>query len=246
METLLKILYQPYKWLVVIPFIILNTLIMGSICIAVGFVFSQDAADVLAVTWSKLSCLITPLKVNISGRKNYSRFKSYVVVANHQSMVDIPALHGFMGLRIKWVIKQELRKIPVFGLACHYLGCIFVDRRNHAAAVKSIERAKQQLSNKSSILFFAEGTRSRDGQVMPFKKGAFVFAMETGLPILPVSIKNTADILPSDTLDLSPGSVDIIVHRPVHISPYHETELEALMEQTRQTIASSIPSSKAG
>jgi len=243
LETLLKIIYQPYKWLVVIPFMILNTLIMGSICIAVGFVFSQDAADVLAVAWSKLSCFIAPVKVNILGRENYSRYKSYVVVANHQSMVDIPALHGFMGLRIKWVIKQELRKIPVFGTACHYLGCVFVDRSDHAAAVRSIERAKQQLSNKSSVLFFAEGTRSRDGQVMPFKKGAFVFAMETGLPILPVTVKNTVDILPSDTLDLTPGSVDIIVHRPVHISAYQESELSCLIEQTRRTIASAIPSS---
>jgi 1-acyl-sn-glycerol-3-phosphate acyltransferase len=245
LETLLKILYQPYKWLVVVPFMILNTLILGSICIAVAIVFSQDAADVLAVTWSRLSCIIAPLKVNISGKKNYKPFKSYVVVANHQSMADIPALHGFMGLRIKWVIKQELRRIPVFGAACHYLGCIFVDRSNHDAAVKSIDRARQQLSNKSSVLFFAEGTRSRDRQVMPFKKGAFVFAMETGLPILPVTIKNTADVLPSDTLDLTPGTVDIVVHRPVHISPYHQTHLPALAEQTRQTIASAMPASTA-
>lgn len=236
----MKILYQPYKWMVVVPFVILNTLISGLICIGVAVVFSQDAADILAVTWSRLCCAIAPLKVNIAGKENYSRFKSYVVVANHQSMADIPVIHGFIGLKIKWVIKQELRKIPVFGAACHYLGCIFVDRSNHEAALRSIHRAKRQLSNKSSVLFFAEGTRSRNGQVMPFKKGAFVFAMETGLPILPVTIKNSADILPSDTMDLTPGSVDIVVHRPVHVSPYHEKNLEELVERTRQTVASPI------
>ena len=231
MNTLLKIVYQPYKWLIVIPFMILNTLIMGTICIIVGFFFSQDAADILAVAWSKLSCAIAPLRVNIIGKKNYSRFKSYVVVCNHQSMVDIPVIHGFIGLKIKWVMKQELRQIPVFGAACSQLGCIYVDRSNHDAAVRSIEAAKKTLSQKASVLFFAEGTRSRNGAVMPFKKGAFIFAMATGIPILPVTIRNTMDILPSDTMDLTPGTVDIVVHRPVHISPYHETHLAELIEK---------------
>jgi len=238
--TLLKIAYQPYKWFIVIPFMILNTLIMGSLCIFAGFIFSQDAADILAVGWSRLSCAVAPIRVRIRGKRNYSRFKSYVVVANHQSMADIPVIHGFMGLKIKWVMKQELRKIPVFGRACHQLGCIFVDRSDHDAALRSIEDAKKRLSGRSSVLFFAEGTRSRDGRVMPFKKGAFVFAMETGLPILPVTIRNSKDTLPSDTIDLTPGTVDIVVHRPVHISPYHKPHLSEIMEQTRQTITNAI------
>ena len=240
MSTLLKIAYQPYKWLIAIPLLILNTLVMGLICILVGFFFSQDAADILAVAWSRICCAVGPVKVKIHGRRHFSRFKSYVVVANHQSMADIPALHGFIGLKIKWVMKQELRNIPVFGAACEQLGCIFVDRSNHDAAVRSIESAKEKLSKKSSVLFFAEGTRSRDGQIMPFKKGAFIFAMETGVPILPVTIKNSMDVLPSDTVDLTPGTVDIVVHRPVHVSAFHKENLDPLIEQTRQTIASAI------
>lgn len=240
MSTLLKIAYQPYKWLIAIPLLILNTLVMGLICILVGFFFSQDAADILAVAWSRICCAVGPVQVKIHGKRHFSRFKSYVIVANHQSMVDIPALHGFIGLKIKWVMKQELRTIPVFGAACEQLGCIFVDRSNHDAAVRSIESAKEKLSRKSSVLFFAEGTRSRDGQVMPFKKGAFIFAMETGIPILPVTIKNSMDILPPDTVDLTPGTVDIVVHRPVHVSAFHRENLDPLIEQTRQTIASAI------
>ncbi|MDD9301074.1 MAG: 1-acyl-sn-glycerol-3-phosphate acyltransferase [Desulfobacter sp.] len=197
---------------------ILNTMIMGMICIIVGFFFSQDAADILAVFWSRLSCAIGPVRVKITGKKNYTRFKSYVVVSNHQSMVDI----------------------PVFGSACNQLGCIFVDRSNHDAAVQSIEAAKKKLSQKASVLFFAEGTRSRDGKVMPLKKGAFVFAMETGVPILPVTIKNSMDLLPPDTMDLTPGTVEIIVHRPVHISPYHKENLDQLMAQVQKTIGDAV------
>ncbi|WDP85497.1 MAG: 1-acyl-sn-glycerol-3-phosphate acyltransferase [Desulfobacter sp.] len=240
MNTLVKIVYQPYKWFIVIPFMILNTMIMGMICIIVGFFFSQDAADILAVFWSRLSCAIGPVRVKITGKKNYTRFKSYVVVSNHQSMVDIPVIHGFLGLKIKWVMKQELRNIPVFGSACNQLGCIFVDRSNHDAAVQSIEAAKKKLSQKASVLFFAEGTRSRDGKVMPLKKGAFVFAMETGVPILPVTIKNSMDLLPPDTMDLTPGTVEIIVHRPVHISPYHKENLDQLMAQVQKTIGDAV------
>lgn len=240
MNRYLKIAYQPYKWLVVIPFMVLNTLVMGLVCIFVGFAFTQDAADILAFTWSRLSCAIAPLRVIVRDKNLFTPHQSYVVVANHQSMADIPIIHGYLGLKIKWVMKQELGKIPVFGTACKYLGCIFVDRSNHNAAVRSIEAAKKKLSSKSSVLFFAEGTRSRDGSVMPFKKGAFVFAMETGLPILPVTIKNSRQVLPSDSLDLTPGSVELIVHRPFYVPSHYRDRLEDISKKTRKTIVSAL------
>ena len=236
----LKLAYQPYKWLVVIPFLFLITMVLGLICIIVGFVFSQDAANILAVTWSRLCCAIAPLKVIVTGKKNYRHHRSYVVVANHQSMADIPILHGFLGLKIKWVMKKELEKIPIFGAACNQLGCIAIDRSNHKSAIESIEAAKKKLSSKASVLFFAEGTRSRNGKVMAFKKGAFIFAMETGIPILPVTIKNSFEILPSDSLDLTPGTVEILVHQPVYISSANADHMDEIMEKTRQTIAQSL------
>ena len=219
------------------PFMVINTLVSGVICIIVGAFFSRDATNALAVVWSRLACGIVPVKVKLTGKKNFHQRHSYVVVANHQSMVDIPVIHGFMGLHIKWVMKQELRKIPVFGTACHYLGCIFIDRSHHTAAIQSMEQAKKRLSSKASVLFFAEGTRSRNGQVQPFKKGAFVFARETGLPILPVTIKNSWQVLPPDSLNLIPGLVEIIVHRPVYVLPGDAGRLTDVIEAVRTTIA---------
>ena len=135
MNTLFKIAYQPYKWIVVIPVMVLNTLVMALSCIVVGAVLSPDMADVLAVTWARMFCAIAPIRVRIQGRQNYNPKSSYVVVANHKSMVDIPVLHGFTGLTIKWVMKMELKKIPIFGTACTFLGCIYVNRSNGQAAV---------------------------------------------------------------------------------------------------------------
>lgn len=239
MNTLFKIAYQPYKWIIVIPVMILNTLVMALSCIVVGVVFSPDKADTFAVTWARIFCAIVPIQVRIQGRQNYDPALSYVVVPNHKSMVDIPVLHGFTGLTIKWVMKMELKKIPVFGTACNLLGCIYVNRSNGQAALESIEAAKNKLSDRASVVFFAEGTRSR-GDLLPFKKGAFVFAMTSGLPVLPITIKNSEHILPSDTLDIMPGTVDLIIHPPVHIPTCTKAELNEKIDQIHRTIAGAL------
>jgi len=239
-KQILKLIYQPYKWMVVVPFMLAITMVLGVVCITTGAVFSQDAANVTAVLWSRLACAVAPLRVVLTGKKNFTPQKAYVVVANHQSMVDIPVIHGFMGLHIKWVMKQELRSIPIFGTACHYLGCIFIDRSHRDAAIRSIHRARNQLSPRASVLFFAEGTRSRDGKVHPFKKGAFVFARETGLPILPVTIKNSYQILPPDTLDLVPGKIELIVHRPVYVLADDPDRMDEVIASVRTTIAAPL------
>jgi len=240
LNPFLKTAYQPYKWIIAIPFVFLNTMISGLICIFAGLMLKQDAVNLFAVIWARLCCAIVPLSVVIKGKKNYRKNTAYVIVANHQSMADIPAILGHLRLHIKWIMKKELGKIPVFGAACHYLGCIYVDRKNHDAAVKSIENAKKTLPHKASVLFFAEGTRSRDRNVMPFKKGAFIFAQETGLPILPITVKNSFNILPSDSLDLTPGTIEIVVHRPVYISDYHMDHLDEIIEHTHGLISSAL------
>jgi len=241
-KPLYKFAYQPYKWLLVIPALFLLTMGLGLVCTLTGMLFKSDAANVVAVFWSRLCCAIVPLKVRVRGRDNYSTGQSYVIVANHQSMADIPVLHGFLGLNIKWIMKKELERVPIFSTACKRLGCIYVDRKNHEAALASIRDARAHLSDKASVLFFAEGTRSRDGRVMPFKKGAFRFAHETGLPILPVTIKNSMEILPSDSLDLIPGQVEVIVHAPVHVRETAETGLMTTLDRTRRTIAAPLES----
>lgn len=240
MNPFLKIAYQPYKWIIVIPSLFLFTMICGLMAIFTGLLLKQDAVNYIAIIWSKLCCAIVPMKVIIKGKKNYIRNNAYVIVANHQSLADIPVLHGHLGLNIKWIMKKELGEIPIFGSACRHLGCITIDRKNHEAAIQSIEEAKNKLTQKACVLFFAEGTRSRDGKVMPFKKGAFRFAHETDLPILPVTIRNSFQVLPSDSLDITPGSIEIVVHRPVHILDHHMDRLDEVIEHTRELISSAL------
>ncbi len=241
MNRLLKLAYQPYKWIIVIPFMLLNTFLMGLVCILVALIFKSDAANLIAVAWARIACIIAPVRVVVRNQKHYRKNTPYVVVANHQSMVDIPVVLGFMGLNIKWVMKKELGRVPIFGAACRRLGCIFVDRANRDAAIGAIQKARVRLTPTAAVLFFAEGTRSRDGRLKPFKKGAFVFALKTGIPILPITIKDTILTLPSDSLDLEPGTVEIVVHPPVHILPKDDDRLDEIIETTRRTIDSALP-----
>lgn len=242
MDAILKAVYQPYKWLFVFPLMLLSTFFHGVLCMVVVLFFGADAGNLVAVSWSRLACIVVPIRVKIMGRHNYSRDKSYVVVANHQSMVDIPVIHGWLGLRIKWVMKKELKKIPVFGPACQSLGCIYVDRADSGAALKSMDEAKNRLffrgkiTGGAAVLFFPEGTRSRDGRLLAFKKGAFRFAMDAGLPILPITIRNSRQILPSDSLNLSPGEVEIVVHPAVDLSCCTVEVLDETVSQVRCTI----------
>lgn len=237
-RLIIKLLYQPYKWLVVLPFMVLSTLLHSLICLGVGLVAGHGSGNVLAVSWSRLACMIIPLKVQITGRRHYDPKGAYVVVANHQSMVDIPVLHGRLDLHIKWVMKMELRKVPLFGPACSRLGCIYIDRKNREAAIRAMKTTRRR--DNASVVFFPEGTRSRSRQLLPFKKGAFKFAVWAGMPILPVTIRNSRDILPADTVDLMPGTVEVVVHPPISKSAVLTTPLDDLIDQVFHQIESAL------
>ncbi len=228
------VLYQPYKWLICVPFFISSTLLFGSATIVLSlFLPSRWVSLICGTFWSRLNAWLAPMPVKVTGRENIDPQQSYVVVANHQSFYDIHVLYGFLGIDFKWVMKQEMRSIPGVGIGCETLGHIFIDRSNRKAALASIKSAQSRITNGTSVVFFPEGTRSRDGELLKFKKGAFRFALELGLPILPVTIVGTRKILPSDSLDLLPGKVRLIIDEPIPVDGLETTDIARLMEQVR-------------
>ena len=235
-----KSIYQLYKWIFLFPFVLLSTIILGSGCILAAIIFGEKATNIFAVAWAKTACFFVPIKVKILGEENFSTEKSYIIVVNHQSMADIVILQAYIKLTIKWIMKKELGSIPIFGFACKTLGCIYVDRFNHASALASMHAAQKSLSKTSSVIFFPEGTRSKDGKLLDFKKGAFRFAMATGLPILPVTIRDSRNILPADSLDVSPGSTTIIIHPSINMKNKNLDELDAILSITKKKIASAL------
>lgn len=231
--------YQIYVWLVYFPLVIILTLIFSSLTIIFAALVNPEwASRTFAATWARILAYLTPLKVTVEGAEHAHRGQSYVVVLNHQSQYDILVVYGWLRLDLKWVIKQELRKIPGIGLGCEKAGHIFVDRKNPKQASKAIRAALDRLDNGVGILFFPEGTRSLDGHLLPFKKGAFRLAIDQGLPVLPVTLVGTRDILPARSLKPFPGAVRMIIHPA--ISP-QDKDVEQLLEVTRVAISSAMP-----
>lgn len=231
-------LYKIYAWLVFAPILVLSTVFFGVSAVILLFFLSPRQVGVLcAKTWARVNSYATPMFVTVRGRENVDPHQSYVIVSNHQSQFDIFVLYGWLNIDFKWVMKKELRKVPVIGVACERLGHIYVDRSNRESALASINAAKQRIVDGTSVLFFPEGTRSRDRRMRPFKKGAFRMALDLQLPILPVTIVGTRDILPSDTLDLYPGRAAMIIHPPIAVDRYDTSRLNELMARTREVIA---------
>jgi len=234
-------LYQVYAYLIYWPLAIILTFIAGWLVVIFAWSINPRFANrYIARSWAKLLAGLLPMPVTVEGAENADPSRSYVVVANHVSQVDILALYGWLLLDLKWVIKQELRKMPGVGIGCEKAGHIFVDRKNPAAARKAVNQATGGLGNGVGILFFAEGTRSLDGKLLPFKTGAFRIAMSEQLPILPVTLAGTGDVLPSKTLRLFPGRIRVIIHPAIEAAKEGPDNLRDLMNRARDTIASGL------
>ena len=231
--------YQLYMWLIFVPLVIVLTLLFSMLTVIFATLVNPEwASRVFAVTWAKSMAYLTPVRVIVEGGENAHREQSYVVVTNHQSMYDILLIYGWLELDLKWVMKKELRKVPGIGLGCEKAGHIFVDRKKPKQAAQAIKEALARMGKGVGILFFSEGTRSRDGRLLPFKNGAFRLSVEQNLPILPVTLVGTRDVQPGNTLTMFPGTIRMVIHPAIEPSGKDAGEL---LEETRNTILSAQP-----
>ena len=231
--------YQLYMWLIFVPLVVVLTLLFSMLTVIFAALVNPEwASRVFAVTWAKSLAYLTPVRVIVEGGENAHREQSYVVVTNHQSMYDILLIYGWLELDLKWVMKKELRKVPGIGLGCEKAGHIFVDRKKPKQAAQAIKEALARMGKGVGILFFSEGTRSRDGHLLPFKNGAFRLSVDQNLPILPVTLVGTRDVQPGNTLSLFPGAIRMVIHPAIEPSGKDAGEL---LEETRNTILSAQP-----
>jgi len=236
-------LYQVYAWLLLLPFGLLFTLLCGWVTVLVAMIWgSRFASHHIAKNWARVLCWLTPVGVSVEGAENADPQKTYVVVCNHQSQYDIFLVYGWLMLDLKWVLKAELRKAPGVGIGCEKAGHIFVDRNNPEQARKAVRDALESVGDGVGVLFFAEGTRSPDGRLRRFKKGAFRVATSQSLPILPVTIIGTRDIQKPKSMLVFPGKVRMVIHPAIEPKGKENGEdVLELMSRTRYAIASALP-----
>ncbi len=178
------------------------------------------------------------VKLKITGLENLDKNKAYIFVSNHSSQFDIPTLQFAIQQKTSIVYKKELGRIPLFGWQMRLGPYIMIDRENVESAVKSIELAKKVMSEKNiSILLFAEGTRSKTGEVQPFKRGAFYLASRVGFPIVPVSISGAEKILPKGKFMIKGGTINVHFEKPILTDNIKNRKDEIdLMEKVREII----------
>jgi 1-acyl-sn-glycerol-3-phosphate acyltransferase len=165
--------------------------------------------------WSKCIFWVFGMKVSVKGKENIERGKPYVFVSNHASMFDIPTVVIALDGNVNIVFKKELTRVPVWGWALRYGHFIMIDRSNPREAMESIERAAKSIHNGSSVILFPEGTRTTDGKLQAFKRGAFSLAVKAEVPVVPVTINGTFNILPKGSFNVRPADISVIISEPV-------------------------------
>ena len=196
-----------------------------------------ELPHIIARIWSRSILAAARVKVTVKNLSYIDPRRSYIYMSNHQSAFDIPVLLAYLPVQFKWLAKAELFKIPIFGFAMRRAGYISIDRSNRRSAIKSLKRAAEMIRNGVSVIIFPEGTRSRDGSIRPFKKGGFVLAVDSGVPIVPVIIHGTRDIMTKKTLRIKPGEVILEIEKPIVTADYNRKTKDQLLERVNQVIS---------
>jgi 1-acyl-sn-glycerol-3-phosphate acyltransferase len=197
---------------------------------------SENRIHKMANLWAKILLLISNTKVEVIGKENILHGKPQIFMANHQSDFDILIVLGHIPGQFRWIAKKELFNIPVFGAAMKNAGYIEIDRHNREKAMQSLDEAALRIREGKSVMTFPEGTRSRDGEIKPFKQGTFHLAIKSGVPIIPVSIVGSGQIMPKRSLTVTPGRVKLVIGKPIDVKSYGIENRHELIEKVRKVI----------
>ena len=176
----------------------------------------------------------------MKGRENIDPATSYVFVANHQGAYDIFSIYGYLDHKFRWMMKASLRKIPLVGFACEKAHQIYVDKSSPSALRHTMERAQEVLRGGTSLVVFPEGARTFTGKMRPFKRGAFMLAEEFGLPLVPVTIDGSFEVLPRTGKIPRPGRIILTIHKPV-AAPRDSAEMSEVISRCYEEVHSGLP-----
>jgi len=224
-----------------IAWAILATIIFGTPAAILSFFpNSEHKAHRIGRLWGRSILWVSRVCVTVRGMAHIDTTKPYIFMCNHQSNFDIPVLVGHLRTQFRWVAKAEIFRIPIFGQGMKAAGYIGIDRSDRDSAIQSINQAADRIRHGTSVMIFPEGTRSRDGQLRPFKKGGFILAVDAGVPIVPVVIHGTFRIMPKTGLSVRPGPVLIDILKPVHTSGYNRDNKDELLERVHRLMRNAL------
>jgi 1-acyl-sn-glycerol-3-phosphate acyltransferase len=189
--------------------------------------------------WAKTILRWSGARIEVEGMERVDWERPMILVSNHQSWFDVFALVATIPAKLRFVAKEELSRIPIFGGAWRACGHVSVNRADRDDAIASLERAGARIRDESlAVIFFPEGTRSPDGELKRFKKGAFVLAIQTGTPVIPLGIAGTREIMPKGSFRIRPGRIRIVMGDPIPTRGLTHGDRHGLLERAHAAVAS--------
>lgn len=186
--------------------------------------------------WAPPLLYFAQATMDVQGFEKLDPNQPYIYVFNHESLLDTTVVFYSVPYNIHFVAKKEVSRLPFIGWYCWAMGFVVVDRGDHERAMATMRKATKTVQDGASVIFFAEGTRSRDGLIKPFKKGAFVLAIEAGVPVVPCTISGSRDVLGCDGFKVRPATIHVRCGDPIPTAGLTLDDRDELMRRTRNVI----------
>ena len=207
------------------------------VIVAALFRHRGNLYDWAARSWSRWMIWASGSRMKIEGIEYAMADHAQIIASNHQSWFDVWALAAIIPKRYRFIAKSELRKVPLFGLAWESCGHISIDRKDRAKAIKALDAAAALMrDDHSAVVIFPEGTRSPTGELLPFKKGAFMMALRTGIEIVPAAVLGSRAVQKKGDWRVRPGTIIVRFGPPIDSSQFDEDHREELMQVVRERI----------
>ena len=238
----MKILYLIYQIVIGLPVILVLTILTALVTVVGCWIGDGNFWGYYpGMIWSRLTCMVLLIPVKVRGKENLEKDTSYVFLANHQGSFDIFLVYGYVGRNFKWMMKKSLRKMPFVGKACEAAGFIFVDKSSPRKVYETIKNAEKVLQGGTSMVVFPEGARTYTGKMRDFKRGAFQMADQMQMPVVPMTIDGSFEILPRTGKFLSWHPMILTIHKPIYPQCKGAENIKALMEESYKVIESALP-----
>lgn len=239
----MKYLYRLYQLFVALPLGLVVTVVAAMVT-AIGCTIGNGHfwGYYPGRWWARIILWLLLIPVKVQGRDHLEKSQSYVFVANHQGAFDIFLIYGYLNRHFKWMMKQSLRKIPFVGFACERSHQIFVNKRGPKAIKATYDAARETLKGGMSVMVFPEGARTFSGHMGVFRRGAFALANELQLPVVPLTINGSFDVMPRtrDFHFVAWHRLSLTIHEPIYPIGQGDENVEATIRQAYDSVMSSL------
>lgn len=240
----MTVLYFIYQWCVFLPIYLVVT-ILSAVTTMIGCWLGDNNiwGYYPGKVWAWIGSYLSLCPCSVKGRENLDPKQSYVFVANHQGAFDIIILFGFLNQPFRWMLKKSLKKIPLVGRACNDSGQIWVDESGSKGILHTIRQAMSTLKDGKSVIIFPEGTRTKNGHLNRFKKGAFTIAAMLKLPVVPITLEGPYEVMPKGSFLIHPHRLKLTIHKPIPAVTKEEgmdAGIDRLLHESQKVIAESL------